>query len=276
MPRNRIRSAVLVAGLLATAAGCGFFDYKYEDAELRDVVKGIVPSASDRYRVPLPDVPIARKNIGIVRQEGLFVPIVGPDLKKALAAHAGKEVQAGIHFKREPRKHFVLERLWVGGEEILLVESGQDFRYRLPSFCDAADIKFDGFDQEFGLCEVEPKNQTKLAAAEHRKIYISEFNVRKAETPEALAATELFTTCGRAGSRSQYFLTSRGSDYLVTSKDPMVYLMLDYLMFEKREFKGGIEVKGIFEKKERVATKVAGTVDIEWIALGGPLYFRAT
>jgi hypothetical protein len=276
MHRSQALSAALVAVILVMAAGCGLVDFKYEEAEIRDVVKGIVPSPSERYRVPLPEIPILRKNIGIVRQDGLFVPIVGPDLKAALAAHTGRNVELGVHFRREPRRHLVLERIWAGDEEIRLVENGEDFRYRLPDFVDASDIEFDRFDQEFGLCEVGPQEQTKLASAEHKKIYISEFNVRKADVPETLVANELVVASGRPTNRPQYFLTSRGSDYLVTSRDPMIYLMLDYLLQEEREFRGGIEVGGIFDRNDRISTRVAGTADIKWIALGGPLYVRAS
>ena len=97
-----------------------------------------------------------------------------------------------------------------------------------------------------------------------------------ATVPETLAGTELVTACRRSTDRPAYFITSRGSDYLVTNSDPMTCLMLDYLLLEDREFRGGILVEGIFEHRERVDTRVAGTVDIKWIALGGPLYFRSS
>jgi hypothetical protein len=275
MKGTRVRGAVVLVAVI-TAAGCGLVDYKYEVAEVQDVVKGIVPSPSDRYRIPMPEIPIVRKNIGIVRESSLFIPIVGPDLKSTLEKYSGEEVEFGVHFLREPRRHLVLERVWTRDEEIQLLAKEEKFRYRLPQLVDASDIAFQKFDQEVGLCEVPPQDGTKLASAEHQRVFVSEFHVRKSVVPDQLVGTELVVASQRPTDRAVYFITSRGSDYLVTNNDPMTCLMLDYLLAEDREFKGGILVEGIFERRARVDTRVAGTVDIKWIALGGPLYFRSS
>ena len=274
MKTSDFPAVILLSTALAGLAGCGLLGYKYETAEVRDVVKGVVPSPSERYRIPKPEIPVLRKNCGIVREGGLFVLIVGPDLKKTLNEHSGDDVELGVHFLREPRRHLVLERVWVGGQEAAKLD-WENFRYRLPNLVAAAEIPMDQFDQEVGLCEVPPDAERTLTEVLDRKVHVSEFHVRKAEVPESLRETELAAASGRRLDRPQYFITSQGADYLVTSRDPMTFLMLDYLLQENREFQGGIRVRGLFDRDRRVATRVAGTADVDWIALGGTLYFSA-
>ncbi|GJM43785.1 MAG: hypothetical protein DHS20C21_06270 [Gemmatimonadota bacterium] len=267
----RTASLGLLALALLFLSGC--FDYEYVTAEIRDVMKGTVPSAASRYRVPLPEIPIVRKNVGIVREGGLFVVVVSPDLKSTLTEHAGKNVELGVHFKREPRRHLVLERIWVDGAEREVCDP-KEFRYRLPDLVNAADIPFDQFEQ-IGLCEVPPQDEAILSQVTDRKIYASEFHVRKQPIPESLVGTQLVTATSAKPDRPQYFITSEGADYLVASRDPMTFLMLDFLLHENREFQGGIRVAGVFDPEDRVATRVAGAAEIDWIALGGPMYFRS-
>jgi len=274
MVRIQVPWAALAAAWLATT-GCGLFDFQYEEAEIGDVVKGIVPSSSDRYRVRLPAIPIVRRDIGIVREGGLFVPIVAPDLRGALARCRDRNAEIGVHFVREPRRHLVLERVWTDADEIVVLKPDYNFRYHLPDLVDASDLDFGRFDSEVALDGVAPDDRAGLAAAEGHAILATAFQVRKAEVPEPLGDTELFAATRLPRERPQYFLTSRGSDYLVTTRDPMTRLMLDYLVAEKREFRGGIVVEGIFDPDARLATRVAGTARIEWIGLGGPLYYRA-
>jgi hypothetical protein len=61
----------------------------------------------------------------------------------------------------------------------------------------------------------------------------------------------------------------------VINEDPLTYLMLDFLRSEDREFKGGVKIETIFERNVRTESRVAGSVKIRWLSLGGPLYYRA-
>ncbi|NNE44488.1 MAG: hypothetical protein HKN12_09780 [Gemmatimonadetes bacterium] len=259
--------------VLLFASGCGVLDNKYETAELSDALKGMVPSASDRYRIAAPAIPVMKKNIGIVRDEGLFLLIVGPDLKTVLNRYEGEELEYGVHLRRKPQAHLVLERVWAGGEPVATLET-EKFRYRLPDFVNRQEVAVDQYQQDAKLCEVEPGADAKLASAVDHKIYASDFHVARYDVPELIKGTDLARNAGRSLDRPQYFITSAGSDYLVTSRDPMTFLALEFLLSEKREFRGGIVVQGLFDHDVRVATGVAGTAEVRWCALGGPLYFR--
>ncbi len=266
-----IALCLLAVGAL-TVSGC--FDYKYEEAEIQDVVRGSVPSPSDRYRIPRPEIPVARKNIGIVREGGLFVIVVSSDLRSTLRKYVGGDVEFGVHFKREPRRHLVLERVWKSGQEFEVCDP-EEFRYRLPDLVSASDISMEAYDQEIGLCEVPPEDEAVLSQVANRPIFASSFHVRKDKIPTELVEHELVVASGKRTDKKQYFITSEGADYLIVSRDPTTYLMLDYLRYEDRQFQGGIRVAGVFDLESRVATRVAGVANIEWVALGGPTYFRA-
>jgi len=273
-----MRPCLLSAARVFLVAAClpvtGCLDYKYEDAEVREVLSGTVPSHASRYRIPAPEIPILRRNIGIIREGGLFAMIVSPDLRGTVEKYAGREVQYGVYFRREPLRHLMLERVWVDGREVKLKGVGS-FRYRLPDLVNAADIPFDEYPNDDSFREMRPRDDEKLQAAVDRPITISGFRVREAELPAVLCDTELVRSVGCPPEKLKYFLTSDASDYLLCDHDPMTALMLDYLIAEKREFQGGIRLAGVFDREGRLETNVSGMADVQWIALGGPMYFRS-
>jgi hypothetical protein len=269
---------LLSAAMVAVAAGflslTGCLDYKYEEADVRAVLKGTVPSHASRYRIPAPAIPILRKNIGIIREGGLFAVIVSPDLKGTVEKYSGEGVEYGVYFRREPLRHLLLERVWAGGKQIE-VPDADAFKYTLPDLVNASGIPFDQFPQDDAFCELKAPDDAKLQAAVDHPMFVTGFHVREGDLPDALAGTQLVQSVGCPTERMRYFLTSDGSDYLLCDHDPMTALMLDYLITEKREFQGGIRLAGVFDRAQRAETGVSGMADVQWIALGGPMYFRS-
>lgn len=270
----RLLSAALLPVVAAVLPVTGCLDYKYEDAEVREVLAGTVPSHASRYRIPAPVVPICRKNIGIIREGGLFAMIVSPDLKGTLSRYSGEGVEYGVYFRREPLRHLVLERVWTNGREIKL-QNVDSFRYRLPDLVNAADIPFEEYPMDDSFREMRPRDETKLKAATDRPMLINGFRVRQGDLPAVLSDTDLVRSVDCPPEKLKYFLTSDASDYLLCDHDPMTALMLDYLIAENREFQGGIRLAGVFDRGPRTETGVSGMADVQWIALGGPMYFKS-
>ncbi len=271
---TRLFRAALAPALAALPLLAGCLGYTYEEADIRSVLTGSVPSHSSRYRLPAPEIPILRKNIGIVREGGLFAMIVGPDLRSAVTSYAGEGVEYGVVFRREPLRHVLLERVWVNGKEIELAGVGE-FRYRLPDLVGVEDVPREEYAQDDSFRRLRPRDTAGLHSAVGRDMFVTGFHVRERDLPDELRDTDLVRAANCPPEKLKYFLTSNGSDYLLCDHDPMTALMLDYLIAENREFQGGIHVAGIFEPEPRNATGISGMVDVRWMALGGPMYFRS-
>lgn len=269
---TRLFRAALAPLLAALPLLAGCLGYTYEEADVRSVLSGTIPSHSSRYRIPAPEVPILRRNIGIIREGGLFAMIVGPDLRAAVSSYSGEGVEYGVVFRREPIRHLLLERVWAGGKEIEL-EDVDEFRYRLPDLVELAAIQRDDYAPDADFVRAGPRDERMLADSVGRDLYVSELKIRERDLPEELRETELVRMANCPPEKLKYFLTSEGADWLLCDHDPMTALMLDYLVAEKRSFQGGIHVAGTFDRAQREATGIAGMVDARWIALGGPMYF---
>lgn len=255
-------ASVLAASLLGLGA-CSLVQSTYEPGELEDVMRGRIPSHSDRYRIAVPAIAASRGNTAVAREGSLFVVLVGDHLKKNLAACSPGD-ELGVRLVRTGRRHLIVEKIYRDGETLDLVTEG--LRFRMPQFVDAADVPREKFEQDVHLCMIPPEARV-LGTLEDHRIEVSEFSVEK-RAPGASAGDEP----ADAG-KPRYFLTSAGSDYEVANRDPMTLMMLDFLISENREFEGGIHLSTVYDRDVRRETGVSGEVDVRWIEFGR-LFFR--
>lgn len=264
----RSLARLLPAGLLLLA-GCDLLDTKYESGDLPHVLKGQVPSPTDRYRISMPDFAAIAKHTAIARDGTVFAVVVGPNLREVLESiPPGAEL--GVHLVKADRRYLVVEKVYTDDGEIDLFEGVEKFRFRRPKLVGHDEIPQEKFDHDARLCEVAPRSRS-LDAMAGKKVYLSEFDVTRHELDPVLVDRVSAPT----GRPEAYVLTSAGSDWVVADPDPMTRLILDFLIAEGREFQGGVRIVDVFERKVRGDTRVAGTVDVKWISLGGTLFYRA-
>ncbi len=256
-------------------AGCKLLGEEFVAASLEEMMSGAIPSTANRYRVPAPRIAAIRKNTGIIREGSLFVIIVGPDLKKNVKQHGTRGVEYGVRLRKEPRTHLVLEKIFASGEEINLFEGNEKLRAEFPQLVSSSDIPFTKFTPDAALTSVGPDDDRRLSELGSSRRMISGFGIEKRPLPESAVdpVKSVFPECRT--DRPQFVLTSDGCDWVVVKGDVTTYLMLDFLIVEERNFKGGVVFTSAFDRTLRRETDLGGTVRVRWIDLGGTLFFKA-
>ena len=266
MRRRRVGLAALGAGLsLLVLGGCGALETDFEEIELGELVKTGLADPNHHYRIKKPNFAATRRNTAIIRDGPLFLIAVGPNLKSALNAHTGPDVELGVRLMKEPRIHLVIERIFTRDQEIDLFEGVERFRFDFPYFSTDAEIPFEEFEvmSTLGVVESEP-----------RLAFLNDLKVEKGPAPETVKAALADVFGGR--SRKHYFFLVDGDHrFLVSNGDVSTLLLLDWMAVEPRKFKGGIVVEGILDPGVRRETKILGAVDVRWIDLGSGLFFKS-
>lgn len=252
----------LLAGTLAVLGGCDALDTKYEQASLEQMLKGQVTSSTDRFRIPRPTIPVARRNTGIVREGSSFVIIVGPQLKSVLDTYAAEDTEYGVRLVREPHTFLVLEKVWSSGQENDLFQDVERLRFDFPELVDESEIRTAGF-PDYAATERLP---------EEGSLHLSGFTPDRREIASELRHQLDVARRGNAGA-SRYFLRSDGTEVLVGNLDPMTQLMLDFLILERKPFDGGVRIVQRLDPPS--SDGVTSVVDVRWIRLGGGLCFKA-
>jgi hypothetical protein len=267
-----------IASILAATFlldGCSLVGETYSEGTLEQVLNGAVRNDQNRYRIDPPRIAAVRKNTGIIREGSLFLVIVGPDLKKHVTAPKAQRKQWGVHLKKQPRTHLVLERIFDDDVEIDLFEGGKTLRAEFPQFVGSSEIDFGKFRTDVALDDLEPGNEAALADVADSKLMLTRVDFEKRALPQPVADVALATDPRLRVDRPTYILTSEGCDWVVVQGDLLTWLMLDFLRSDKRQFKGGVAVQSVFHRDTRRDTGFGGTVRIRWIDLGGTLFFQA-
>lgn len=264
--RLSYRALTVAAGAGLLIAACQALDVKYEEATLEEALKGQVPSKTLRYDVPVPRIAVTRRNTGIIRDQSLFVVIVGPSLHDVVEKYRGPDVRYGVRLVKEPMTHLVLERVFQGGEKIDLFEGIEGFRLELPSL-----VTY----QEVDVAKYPPLPVDQLASAAPGLHLVSGLVIEKRRLSEEEAALlAAHSEIGRPD-RPKYFLQSEAGALVVTHGEPMTLMMLDFLVAEKKDFEGGLRIADPFPAKVREATRVVAPANVHWAQLGGAIYYRA-
>jgi hypothetical protein len=265
---------LLLAGVL-TWNGCDILGETYVKATLEEVMKRTVKSGTDRYRLAKPRLAAVRENTGIIREGAFFVILLGPDLERIAEKHDLKNIDVGVHVVRQPRTHLVLERLFTAEGEINLFEGEEPVQMRLPRLVGGNQIPFGNFPTDVALDQIDPADSKALRGLPGRKLTLSGFEVERKVVTGECAETVRNIMPDADPDAPHYFLTSeKGSGVLILNEEPMTLLMLDFLLFEDRSFKGGGVIEAIFNTRVREACGVVGSTELKWIDLGGTLYYR--
>ncbi len=263
---------LLVGALLWN--GCDVLGETYVKATLEEVMKRTVKSGTDRYRLEKPRLAAVRENTGIIREGAFFVILLGPDLEKIAEKHDLKKMDVGVHVVRQPRTHLVLERLFTAEGEINLFEGQEPVQMRMPRLVGGSQVPFAKFPTDVALDQIDPSDSRALRGLPGRKLTLSRFEVEKKLVTGECAETVRQIMPDADPDAPHYFLTSEGSDVLILNEEPMTLLMLDFLLFEGRSFKGGGVIEAIFNTRVREVCGVVGSTQLKWIDLGGTLYYR--
>lgn len=265
---------LLLAGVLIWN-GCDVLGETYVKASLEEVMKRTVKSSTDRYRLSKPRLAAVRENTGIIREGAFFVILLGPDLERIAEKHDLKNIDVGVHVVRQPRTHLVLERLFTAEGEINLFEGEEPVQMRMPRLVGGNQIPFGNFPTDVALDQIDPADSKALRGLPGRKLTLSNFKVEKKALTDDCAKTVRETMPDFDPDTPHYFLTSeKGPSVLVLNEEPMTLLMLDFLMFEGRSFKGGGVIEAILNTRVREKCGLVGSTELKWVDLGGTLYYR--
>lgn len=259
------RCVVWPLGVLATAwfaAGCGPSRPDYQESQLAEVLAHHNPSPVEKYVIDRPPVAAVRGNTAILRQGSLFAILVGPDLRHTLD-HYPADARLGVRFVRDPSVYLVLERVFTGGESIDVFGDAKTFRVHLPKLVDGEAVPFDRF-----VAGTTADLSTKGGA-----MMLSDTKMVFGQPDEAKVAWASTLATGTRLDRECYCLGDSGSHFLVLGADPMSLLILDFLRSEKRPFTGGVTLVARVPPAESRAMDLAGAVRVDWIRLGGSMYF---
>jgi hypothetical protein len=265
----RTRGPALATALLATLVltGCDSLKVQYEEMALEDLVKTGVADATHHYKIPAPTVAAARRNTGIIREDSLFLIVVGPDLKSVVRTYTGPDVQWGVRLVKEPRTHIIVERVFTKDGEIDLFEGVEQFRFDFPRFVPSTEIPLDEFPVTTPLAVLEESP---------RLVYLHEMKVNKMAPADELQPVIAEAFGGRIPKRV-FLLEDPETErsFVVTNRDVSTLLLLDWFAAEPKKFKGGVVVQQIFEKEDRNATNALGAVEVRWMDLGGGLFCKS-
>ncbi len=268
--------AVIYLGAVLALVGCGrYVGEDYSEGTLTGILSGSIRDKQNRYRIPAPRIAAVRRNTGIIREDSAFLVIVGPDLKQTVAAHSGSGVQYGVRLRKEPRTHFVLEKVWHGDQEIDLFEGGRTLRAEFPQFVASPQIPYADYRTDVAFEKIEPGDDSILDGLSKSRLLIARITVDKDTLPESAAVVALATDPRLNIAKPQFILRTEGCDWIVVKSDLLTNLMLDFLVADGRSFKGGVVITRTLHPSTREETGVGGLVRVRWMDLGGTLFYLA-
>ena len=249
MLKRILRNVVTVSVLVTVASGCGGKKQgdSYPAVTLRQITRGRVVSKGFRYKLVNPDVQALNKSLGLIREGDILEFIGARGLEEKLQGRMDGDFALGVVKEFSPFVHFRVEKIYTATDTTFLTSTGT---LPYPRIQNAAGFRTGAY-EPLSIDGVAYDRTDMLRALENRKFGIKAPIARETENGE-----------------THYFLLGNAARYRVSEPSDGVGLFLKFLVEKGYVFDGGVTVKQTEEQSSRMRSKIAGTVEIEYVKYG--------
>jgi hypothetical protein len=244
------RVFILAAGaVLSVLSACGESRRAdpYPAVTLRRVTRG-EPVASEgfRYKLVRPNIEVLHRNLGLVREGNLVEFIAGRNLEERLGEAPGREFDLAVVKEFSPFVHFRVEKLYTATDTTFLTPGP----VALPRVTDAAAFPVDAYER-MNVDEILYNRTEALRGLQDKRLRI------------VASITE------EQGSGGRFFLLHGANARLrVAAATEGTGLILKLLAEKGYPFEGGVRMTELEDQESRMDTKIAGTVEVEYVKYG--------
>ncbi len=249
MFKNIVLNAVIAALLASLLVACGESSEvdSYPQVTLQEVTRGMVVSKGMKYKFDNPEVIALNRNLGLIREGNLVEFISGRSLEDKLSGKLGANFQLAVVKEFSPYVHFKVEKIFTDVDTTFMTKSGTIL---YPKLWKMDEFGVDGF-EETNIDNI-PYNRTgTLRQLVDKKIRVSGKITR--ETEEG---------------RPFFIIHGANAMFKVADMTDGLGLFLKILAEKGYTFEGGIIMTDVEAYGDRMKSKVAGTVEIQYIKYG--------
>jgi hypothetical protein len=238
--------AALLASMLIACSEEGEVD-PYTTVTLSQATRGNVVSKGFKYKFQNPDIIALNRNLGLIREGQLLEFIGARSLEDKLAGKTGGNFELAVIKEFSPYVHFKVEKIYTEVDTTFMTQTGGIV---YPTIWNPADYGVEAFEKKD--IDAIPYNRT--------------------ETLRALVDTKIQVqgklTLEKEEGRTYYMLHGKNAKFRVADASDGIGLFLKILIENNYLFEGGITMTTVEEFGERRKTKIAGTVEIQYLKYG--------
>lgn len=249
MFKNIVLNAVIVALLASLFIACdeGSEVDPYAQVSLRQVTRSTVVSKGMKYKFDNPEVVALNRSLGLIREGNLLEFIGGRSLEDKLASKLGADFQLAVVKEFSPYVHFKVEKIYTEIDTTFMTQAGAIL---YPKLWNASEFGLDGF-EETNLDNI-PFNRTgALRGLVDKKIRVTGKITREMEE-----------------GRPFYMIHGANAMFRVTDPSDGLGLFLKLFAEKGYTFEGGMTMTEVEAYGDRMKSKIAGTVEINYIKYG--------
>jgi hypothetical protein len=248
MVKRIILNAVIAALLGSILVACGESGEvdPYATVTLREATRGMVISKGFKYKLQNPEVVALNRNLGMIREGNLVEFIGGRSLEDKLAGKLGGNFELAVLKEYSPYVHFKVERIYTELDTTFMTAGTVVY----PTIWEEADYGTDSFEEKD--IDAIPYNRTgTLRGLVDQKVRVS-----------------AKVTAEKEEGQTYYVLHGANAKFIVADTPDGTGLILKILAENDFPFEGGFILTEVEDYGERMKSKVAGTVEIQYVKYG--------
>jgi len=249
MVKRILRNAIAVSAVVSMVAGCG--EKKpvdpYPRVTLRQITRGKVVSKGFRYKLVNPEVQVLNQSLGLIREGDILEFIGARNLEEKLQGKLDGDFELAVVKEFSPFVHFRVEKIYTAADTTFLASTGT---LPYPRIQSAAGFRMGAY-EPLSIDDVQYDRTDMLQALENKKFRITAQITRETED-----------------GRAHYILLGGNAKFRVSDPPDGTGLFLKLLVEKGYPFEGGVLMRATEEHSSRMRSKIAGTVEVEYVKYG--------
>ena len=249
MVKRILRNVVTVSVFVSMLAGCGEKKQvdPYPTVTLRQITRGNVVSKGFRYKLVNPEVQVLNQSLGLIREGDILEFIGARSLEEKLQEKLDGDFELAVVKEFSPFVHFRVEKIFTAADTTFLTSTGI---LPYPRVQNAAGFRMGAY-EPMSIDDIQYDRTDMLRALENRKFKITAPITRETEDGKA-----------------HYVLLGDNAKFRVSDPSDGTGLFLKLLVEKGYPFEGGVLMRETEENSSRMRSKIAGTVEVEYVKYG--------
>jgi len=214
---------------------------------LHQATRGQVVSKGFKYKFENPEIVALNRNLGLIREGQLLEFIGARSLEDRLVGKTDGNFALAVMKEFSPYVHFKVEKIYTDVDTTFMTQAGAIV---YPTIWDPA---------EYGIDSYEEKD-------------INAIPYNRTGTLRGLVDTKMMVqgviTREKEEGRTYYLLHGENAKFRVNDPTDGIGLFLKMLVENNYLFEGGIVMTAVEDYGDRMKSKIAGTVEIQYVKYG--------
>lgn len=253
MIRKLFLPALAAMSLASLLAACGeeAKTDPYKTVTLREVTRGTVVSKRFKYKFIKPQVVALNRNLGLIRDGNILEFIAARSLEDKLKDKLDGYFELAVTKRFSPYVYFRVEQINTETDTVFTAQRGA---IAYPTITTEEEYGTDTY-EERDINKIPYNNTGTLKAIQEKKIKVADAKI----------------VVEQAEGKKHYFLEGAKARFRVDPMSDGMGLIFKLLAEKGYHFKGGLMLTEIEDYSDRMKSKVAGTVEVQYVMYGDKL-----